>query len=165
MYCKFFASCQPPSFFESNHLFLAERGRGERNGCLRRRWERSILISSMESRIIRHCGIPIYILAVMNKDEVSLLDHISSLRSSHSEAGVSVVLYAGKARLETDMPNVSSTRRISAVAELIGYGYLFLCRFCPCTGRLALSRARSVSFLRCAHSFHPNVADRRRHCQ
>ena len=55
----------------------------------------------------------------MNKDEVSLLDHISSLRSSHSEAGVSVVLYAGKARLETDMPNVSCVRLLSAYTDSV----------------------------------------------
>lgn len=47
----------------------------------------------------------------MHKEEVTLLDHITAVRSALPEAGVSVVLFAGKARLETDMPEVLSLHR------------------------------------------------------
>lgn len=42
----------------------------------------------------------------MNKEELTLLDFIQTQRSEHSEGGVSIVLYAGKIRLETDMAEV-----------------------------------------------------------
>ena len=54
----------------------------------------------------------------MHKEEVNLLEHISQLRKTHAEAGISVVLYAGKARLETDMPEV---RRAALADSLFCY--------------------------------------------
>ena len=44
----------------------------------------------------------------MHKDEPSLRDHVDRLRSSYVDGGVSIILYAGKMRLETDMAEVTT---------------------------------------------------------